>query len=59
MAAQMSRDVAWITQTCTLGYDVMGKTYVFQSIDDHTQYMMPRPASDALSNPSLIPRCSV
>jgi len=27
MPAKMSRDIAWITQTCTLGYDVMGESF--------------------------------
>ena len=26
MPARMNRDVAWLTHTCTLGFDVMGKT---------------------------------
>ena len=28
MPAKMNRDIAWITQTCTLGYDVMGKNNI-------------------------------
>ena len=30
MPAKVNRDVAWMTQTCSLGYDVMGKTSLSQ-----------------------------